>query len=313
MPTPRCCLALVEHPDGTLYAIGGGGEGNIQPVRNSVEQYDPLLDVWITRAAMPTARSFAAAAVAEDGRIYVVGGFTLTNYLATVEVYDPDTDSWAIRRNMQTPRSGLGLVAALNGKLYAAGGFNGDFLSTVEEYDPTADTWTPRQPMTTRREHFGFALGPDGLLYAVGGGNGPLLATAERYDAVLGTWAAVTPMPSPRWAFGFTLGPNDNFYVIGGNSGGNLATVLEYDPSSDSWTIRESMLTARQGVAAATAHVNSRLYAIGGAVGFPELATGANEEATIVGWGELATPHLSSPRGHTPPRKTLTPARPHRP
>jgi len=317
MPTARCCLDLVPYRDGKLYAIGGGGEGNVLPIRSAVEAYDPLQNAWTARNAMPTARSFPAGTVGIDGKIYVVGGFTLSSYLSTVEAYDPLANTWTTRQSMPTPRAGFGLAAAPNGKLYAVGGFNGSqWLTTNDAYDPLTDAWTPRQPMLTPREHFGFAAAPDGLLYAVGGGNGPLLASTETYNPTTDRWSPVASMPAARWAFGFTLPPNGKFYVIGGNGGGgagagNLNTTLEFDPVQNVWTPRENMLTPRQALAAATG-ADGALYAVGGSVGNPELGTGANEQATIAGvpiGGSgcgLTCPPPPPPPGQTPELGSLT-------
>ena len=51
---------------------------------------------WIARAAMPTGRT-AAAAVAQEGKIWVLGGWKTSATLATTEVYEPLTDRWASR------------------------------------------------------------------------------------------------------------------------------------------------------------------------------------------------------------------------
>jgi len=56
----------------------------------SVEAYDPVSDLWTTKAAMPTARAFLGIEVV-NGLLYAVGGAGPTSFtpLGTVEAYRP--------------------------------------------------------------------------------------------------------------------------------------------------------------------------------------------------------------------------------
>ncbi len=139
---------------------------------------------------MPTARGGVAAAAAPDGKIYAIGGYGNTGYLAKVEEYDPATDTWKARAPMPTARGYLAAAAAPDGKIYAIGGYvNGGYLATVEEYDPATDTWTARAPipMPTARYGLAAAAAPDGKIYAIGGyGNGSYLATVEEFTPPTG-------------------------------------------------------------------------------------------------------------------------------
>jgi hypothetical protein len=78
-------------------------------------------DFWTAKASMPTTRD-GFAAVAVNGKIYVIGGH-YGAYLGTNEEYDPATDTWTAKASMPTPRSGLAAVA-VNGKIYVIGGRN---------------------------------------------------------------------------------------------------------------------------------------------------------------------------------------------
>src|SRR5512134_366494 len=67
LPTPRVSLATCVL-DGKIYAIGGATTGNSAGLR-TVEAYDPAVNSWTARAAMPTARGwFTCEAV--NGKIY---------------------------------------------------------------------------------------------------------------------------------------------------------------------------------------------------------------------------------------------------
>ncbi len=86
---------------------------------------------------MPTARSLPAA-VALDGRIYVLGGMDAGGApLATVEAYDPASDSWAGRQPLPAARADAA-AAMLNGRVHLLGGWavSGATTSVVTSVGP---------------------------------------------------------------------------------------------------------------------------------------------------------------------------------
>jgi N-acetylneuraminic acid mutarotase len=69
-----------------------------------VESYDPAVDGWTVRAAMPTARYGPGGAVV-NGLLYVAGGFnTSATPLSTLQAYDPATNSWKTLSSMPGAR-----------------------------------------------------------------------------------------------------------------------------------------------------------------------------------------------------------------
>jgi hypothetical protein len=109
-----------------------------------VEAYNPATNTWSTRASMPTARSFLAAAPGPDGQLYVFGGlgfvFGRQVSLSTVEAYNPATNTWTTRASMFTARDLLAAAPGSDSQLYAFGGeaANGQiFFAAVEAYLPT--------------------------------------------------------------------------------------------------------------------------------------------------------------------------------
>ena len=222
---------------------------------------------WRPRADMPTGRYQLGVVAASNGKIYAIGGWGESGFLAIVEEYDPATDTWTTRASMPAARLGLGVAAASNGKIYAIGGYNGSYLTTVEEYDPATDTWTTRASMPTARSFLGIAAASNGKIYAIGGYDDlSPLATVEEYDPATDTWMTRANMPTARYGLGVATASNGKIYAIGGTDFTSLfATVEEYDPATNTWTTRASMPTARGflGVAAAS---NGKIYAIGGVV-----------------------------------------------
>jgi N-acetylneuraminic acid mutarotase len=90
LPTPRTRLAVAEL-NGILYAIGGAStSGGNAVIYNTVEAYNPALDVWTEQPTMPTARASLEAVVANNS-IYAIGGYVTgeATALSTVEAFTP--------------------------------------------------------------------------------------------------------------------------------------------------------------------------------------------------------------------------------
>lgn len=75
-------LAVVVGKNNRIYAIGGFGGVNNQPLR-SAEVYDPKTEKWKLLPAMNEPRRALSAAVLADG-IYAIGGFDGTSYMSSV-------------------------------------------------------------------------------------------------------------------------------------------------------------------------------------------------------------------------------------
>lgn len=76
--------------NGLIYAIGG--LTNEPKDGNTVEQYDPVKNVWKFVAPMNKIRLNASVAVL-NGNIYVLGGMSIDEN-PTLEYYDAKMDKW---------------------------------------------------------------------------------------------------------------------------------------------------------------------------------------------------------------------------
>ena len=100
---------------------------------------------WTLGTPMLTARRCHGEA-ALGGKIYVVGGYDNSHYLASVESFDPGVDIWRAVASMSEPRGELAVVAN-TGHLYGVGGRtdgelpDGNIVSTLERYDPAQNIW----------------------------------------------------------------------------------------------------------------------------------------------------------------------------
>ena len=75
---------------------------------------------WMTKANMPTARSWFSTSVV-NGKIYAIGGYLRAEAISTVEEYDPATNTWTKKAHMLKARAYLS-TCAVDGKIYAIGG-----------------------------------------------------------------------------------------------------------------------------------------------------------------------------------------------
>ncbi len=122
LPTPTDHLVGANVGD-VLFAIGGRN-GGIGSIKDTVVSLSLGGSEWQERAAMPTARGGAAAAVVQ-GKIVVVGGegnaAASNGVFPQTEVYDPALDVWSPLSDMPAPRHGMG-AAGIGNVLYVPGG-----------------------------------------------------------------------------------------------------------------------------------------------------------------------------------------------
>ncbi|KPJ49076.1 MAG: hypothetical protein AMJ41_03655 [candidate division Zixibacteria bacterium DG_27] len=280
-PTARWNPASVVL-DGKIYVIGG--QDSIPPYSslNTVEVYDPDLDVWETLAPMPTDRWGLMVAVA-GGKIYAIGGQNGSfsgGYTSSdaVEEYDLDTDTWTSKTPMPTPR-GWGGCVAINDTIFVFGGYRrppGQILTVVEKYHPAGNMWYSEPPMPTGGRRTFMTARVGNKVYLIGGWGSNMV---QEYDPVAKTWATKTPMPTARGGSGVDV-LDGQIHIVGGR-GGRSDEYEAYNPATDTWRALNPMPTPREGLVAGV--VNGKLYAIAGSApinqgGLPYYAK--NEEAS---------------------------------
>nr|XP_008267520.2 kelch-like protein 33 [Oryctolagus cuniculus] len=184
--------------DGQLYALGGRCNG---AALNSVETYNPELNVWRPAPALP-APCFAHAAAILEGRLYLSGGSSGNGqFLASLLHYDPKLENpGTFLSPMGVPRAAH-VMAALGGRLYVAGGLGeaGDLLS-FEVYEPRTDSWSHLTPLPS--PHVGAAGAVlQGELLVLGGYSHRTYALSHLIHAYcpgLGRWLCLGTLPRPR-------------------------------------------------------------------------------------------------------------------
>jgi DNA-binding CsgD family transcriptional regulator len=252
----------------------------------------PEVARWTGLAALPQARS-RLAVVADESRIYAIGGENANGVTGEVQIYDPASNGWLAGPTKPTPVSNVAAVL-LDRRVYVPGGTTstGSVTNVLEVYDPDAGAWEARSPMPAPVA--GYALGAlQGKLILFGGWDGASYrAETYVYDPAADRWSQATSMPAPR-AFAAAGVLDDVIYVIGGRNGEReLDTVEAYDPAAEGgaagpWTARPPMSAARGGLGLAP--IGSRLYAVGGGWMTP-LAFNEQYDSRTGAWSRFETP-----------------------
>ena len=226
---------------------------------------------WFEKANMPTARKeIANAAVALDGKIYVVGGRLNGNQIGnTFERYDPLTNTWTTL----TPYPitvWRATAAVANGQIYVFGGyqvinpFPFNPTNRVFCYHPSTDEWTEQANMLVPRGA-SVAVTLEDKIHLIGGASNTALSTHHLYDPTENEWTTVAPLSEAR--SGLTANVIDGkIYVCGGyflsNGVVSRSTTEVYDSITEEWTFAENMPIARLGLSSAV--VDGKLYVFGG-------------------------------------------------
>jgi subtilisin family serine protease/N-acetylneuraminic acid mutarotase len=257
--------------NGRLYALGGRSNGSLL---RSIEEYNPTLDRWSSKAPMPAARSDGSGTAAINGVLYLAGGMNGSGIVTkTLYAYSVAANSWSTKAPLPTP-SGCGGTGVISGQLYVLTGCSTRTGSNglLHRYTPSTNAWAARTaaPAAHRYPAVG-VIG--GKLYVAGGKNvsGQPTATLHVYTPGTNSWVTKTAMPSARFgAAGQVI--NGKLYVIGGTGpAGALATTLVYDPVANSWSTKAPMPTPRSHLAVQT--VGGLLFAVGGRSAAGDLRT----------------------------------------
>ena len=222
-------LALVAH-NGHLYRVGGLTAYN-QPNENeqkestsTVARYLPYEMRWEELTPLPEPRS-SHDAIVLDGKLYVVGGWQLTQEMATTEQWHPnayvadlsqDPIVWQTLPEPPFRRRALA-VAAANGRIVAVGGMNDEESVTNDAhyFDVASGTWNqgPDFPAQSRMKAFGasafgvgdhvYASAGEGILYR-------LSAAADRWEPTNFT------LQQRRFFHRLIADGNDSLLFIGG-------------------------------------------------------------------------------------------------
>jgi len=207
-----------------IILLGGFDQNGIQqPYYIDYSTIDDDYD-WFS-VSMPIAGAFPAAAIGNDGNLYVLILNSGTEYLYRRNLTN---NTWTY---VGAPPSGLGqlpvAVAGGDGLIYFMGGVSGlSFSNAVYSYDAIHDVWTQQPSMNTARAGFGATLGGDKKIYVFGGLTDSFIFTgsmssAESFKPGDSSWSTIEDLQTAR---GFVAGATDplsgKVYAIGGELDG---------------------------------------------------------------------------------------------
>jgi len=178
--------------------------------------YDPSLDSWSTKTAMPENRRRGGAAVvvsADEKKIYVShgnrGGHETGNHatsLGYLDEYDIATDSWtALSNDAPNPRDHCG-GALVNNRICVAGGRNGGEIGWPEVaptdcYDLSTGSWSVEASIPQVRGGSSYGTTCDGKLMVAGGeGSGKAWDQVDVFDGT--SWTTVASLVRGRHGSG---------------------------------------------------------------------------------------------------------------
>ena len=139
LPASVSYLAATTGTDGTIYAIGGGGNGN-GPSSSAVYTYNPATNIWTQEASLPLGRGALAVTTGSDGTIYAISGYNEGYLFGTREVdaYNPTTNTWTRIADHLYSAYGLAATTGLDGTIYVMGGYAQNYVAENE-----VDAYTP--------------------------------------------------------------------------------------------------------------------------------------------------------------------------
>jgi N-acetylneuraminic acid mutarotase len=255
LPHPRSAHAVVVE-NNSIYVVGG-------PSTAAVDRFAGKR--WRRETTLPGGKLNAPAAVALDGRIYVVGGFSgSTNApVSTVRVYDTAARRWSTAAPLPAPRGGHAAVV-LDGKIHVLGGGNSETtIADHSVYDPGTNSWSEAAPLP-HAEGSPAAVVLQGRLYAIGGRSGTTdYGDVFVYDSASDTWSSGPAIP-PRGTAGAAVF-HDAIYVFGGESQARFKTlrdVYRLTAGATAWT-RVSQLPKARSYARAVVFRDA-VYVVGG-------------------------------------------------
>lgn len=218
MPTARARFGCAVYQN-KIYCIGGYSS-TLSTTTNyfnldANEVYDPVTDTWESKTPLPTPRHSPATNVV-NGKIYVIGGYSITTFskVNVVEVYDPASNTWA---TVSSPPLEVGSSAStvIDNKIYTLGHNSSAWQTYIQVYDPETDTWNIKG--STPVSSFASAA-------VTSGSSAPKRIyffdenRTDIYNPTDDSWTEGTPTATPR-PFAAAAFIDDLIYLIGGRTG----------------------------------------------------------------------------------------------
>lgn len=213
---------------GSLYLLGGL-EGQSYTARGEAYALDPGGSVWRKLASLPAGMERGASGLVINGdHLYLLGGASTTDALASCLDYNFATDTWSQLPDLPAPRSHPAAMRMMDGTIIVAAGL-GTIDASQPEKDvyalaPGADAWTTgRAPLPIARGGCAYGVLDNNLICAGGEAHSAAESFVTAYDPINDVWHDLPELPDPRAG---TQGAviARHFYLPGG------ARQLQFEP-----------------------------------------------------------------------------------
>jgi len=264
-------------------------------------------------AAWWEARSGAAAALLQDGRVLIVGGESSGVASATLEIFDPVAGTFSAAGVMSSPRTKACYGGARRWPRDNHWRLQWDRASCYHDIlNPVAGSVAAGPSLATRRSGHSATTLLDGRVLVVGGNNivtnpdGSTttvdLASAEIFDPRLVRSLRAHPR-WPRRALAISpscLAHNNNVLIVGGTSNGiSISSAELFTPWQGTFSATGSLSTARSNAAGSPMWQDGLLLVAGG----KDAATPPNALASteVYGFATVKPTRPTTPRAKSSP------------
>jgi len=207
--------------------------------------FNPDTNVWVYKAAMPTARSQPVIMPFEN-QLHVIGGVNLAGQrLETVEEYNPATDTWKAKPDTNQLRSVNGAARVAGRNFIAAWDY-----AYLEAYDGSRNLWEPAGPLPTKMGDGDMVSPFDGNLYVLNGTSfvrGTPTGTTDIYARTSEAPRLVVDNNNVAHVYWYDYA---TYNVDGQASRSNTnASVVHrsFDPVAGTWSSTDSAVSGAQG------------------------------------------------------------------
>jgi hypothetical protein len=224
--------------DGRVLIVGGvsAGEGAIGGFSRSAELWDPATGQYrLLASRMSVGRASHTATLLPNGKVLIVGGFSLEPGYTLAEVFDPAQETFSILRTTDNGVRGLHVTAALpDGSVLVAGGESEalEATATVRRFVGDTDGEQVLGNLLRSRTFADAGVTRTGRVLIFGGEVGDdnqVSATAESYTVANGA-GAIADLPQPRFGATVSMLPDGRALIAGGqNREGWVDSVLVYE------------------------------------------------------------------------------------
>mgnify|MGYP000101830338 FL=1 len=144
LPEARQGHTATKLSTGNVLFVGNSGVNSAAAKLLAYDSTTPTASTWALAGTMTNTRYNHAAAVLNDNKVLITGGFgNQTGTSKSVEIYNPTTNAWSPGASMSTDRALHTSTKLQDGRVLVVGGYDGlKALTTIEIYDPSANTWT---------------------------------------------------------------------------------------------------------------------------------------------------------------------------